>query len=224
MRVLELLACSAGPLRVRDIAERLDLGKPRVCRHLATLEAMELVRRVGRQGYGAGERLVRIAHHVLRERSLVETARSPLQALRDELQQTVTLSAPTDGGAVVLDCLESTEPAAITVRAGTLLRYPHSPAARLAAALGDARAEHPYDPKPAAQARQRWRAQGCDYEVDTQHTGLGGLAAPVFAGPLLVGLVSVVMSSRLLTPQPPSRMMQALRRSVRAIEQGLAMP
>jgi DNA-binding IclR family transcriptional regulator len=221
LRLLELLACNVGPLRVTDLAQRLDLGKPRVCRHLATLEAMGLVRRIGRQGYGVGERLTRMAHHVLRERTLAETARPLLQALRDELQQTVTLSAPGAGGAVVLDCFESPQAAAIVVRAGTLLRYPHSPAARLAVALGAATFDPGQDRQAAEEAMARWRERGVDHEVDTQHTGLGGVAAPIFAGQLLVGLVSVVVSSRLLMPQLPGRMVDALRRSVVAIEQGL---
>lgn len=221
LRVLELIACSSGPLRVTDIAQRLDLGKPRVCRHLATLEAMGFARRVGRQGYGIGERLTRIAHHALRERTLAEAARPALEALRDELRQTVTLSAPCADGAVVLACFESPQQTTIHVRPGTLLRYPHSPAARLAVAFGAAPGE-PDDAAQADEARRRWRARGVDYEQDTQGTGLGGVAAPLFAGAALVGMVSIVVSSRLLMPQPPAAIVAALRRSVAEIEKRLA--
>lgn len=224
LRVLELVACSLGPARVTAIAQTLALGKPRVSRHLATLEAMGLVRRAGRQGYVPGERLSRLAHHVLRERTIGDIAHPALEALRDDLRQTITLSAPAPEGAIVLHCYESPQPMSIHVRAGTLLRYPHSPAARLAIALaGDAEgASAP--PSTAAAAREalsRWRAQGIDYEIDTQGTGLGGVAAPVFAGRTLVGLVSVVLSSRLLMPAPPARLVQALRRSVSLIEDRL---
>ncbi len=227
LQMLELLAGSVGPVRVTEIAQRLELGKPRVCRHLATLEAMGLVRRVGRQGYSHGERLTRIAHQVLRDRTLGDAARPALQALRDELRQTVTLAAPTADGAVVLSCYAAARPEAIRVNPGTVLRYPHSPAARLAVALGAADAGAADagaagSPAAAGDALKRWRAQGVDYEVDTQGTGLGGVAAPVFAGTLLVGLVSVVVSSRVLLPKPPQQLVAQLRRSVAAIEGALA--
>lgn len=222
LQMLELLAGSVGPVRVTEIAQRLELGKPRVCRHLATLEAMGLVRRVGRQGYSHGERLTRIAHQVLRDRTLGDAARPALQALRDELRQTVTLAAPTADGAVVLSCYAAARPEAIRVNPGTVLRYPHSPAARLAVALGAADAGAAGSPAAAVDALKRWRAQGVDYEVDTQGTGLGGVAAPVFAGTLLVGLVSVVVSSRVLLPKPPRQLVAQLRRSVAAIEGALA--
>lgn len=231
LRVLELLACSLGPLRVTDIAGRLDLGKPRVCRHLATLEAMGLARRVGRQGYTFGERLRVMAHHVQRERTLGDVAQPLLEALRDDVRHTVVLSAPGADGAVVLGCAAGPQPAGIDVRAGTLLRYPHSPAARLAVALGAAPARGKGKSRsdgelasqaPAREALAHWRALGVDYERDTQGTGLGGVAAPVFAGTLLVALVSVVVPSRLLLSRPPAPLVAALRRNVAAIERGLA--
>ena len=101
LRILEMLAECIGPARVTDIAQQLSLGKPRVCRHLATLEAMGLARKVGRQGYVFGDRLTHIAHHVLRERTVGEIARPALEALRDDTGQTVTWSVPSGEGAVV---------------------------------------------------------------------------------------------------------------------------
>lgn len=225
LRILEILALHAGPIRVTDIARQLALGKPRVCRHLATLQDMGLARRVGRQGYSFGERMTRIAHCVLRQRTLSEMAGPGLESLRDKVGQTVTLSVPTPEGAVVLNCLDSGHTSAIRVTAGTVLRYPYSPAARLARAL-DGRAprvETAPAPQPAAlrDALLRWRECGADYEIDTQGTGLGGMAAPVFSGPALVGMVSIVMSSRLLMPVPPQRLFQALGQCVAEIQEAV---
>lgn len=227
LRILEMLAVHAGPVRVTDLARALSLGKPRVCRHLATLEAMGLARRVGRQGYSFGDRMTRMAHCVLRQRSLSEMARPALQALRDKLGQTVTLSVPMPDGAVVLDCLDSGQSEAIRVTAGTVLRYPYSPAARLARALEGGDVHQQIQQVQAGQqevvgrALARWRGCGADYEIDTQGTGLGGLAAPVFSGPALVGMVSIVMSSRLLMPVPPQRLFQALGQCVCEIEEAV---
>jgi DNA-binding IclR family transcriptional regulator len=218
LRLLELLAQTAGPVRVSDLASRLELTKPRVCRHLATLEGMGLARRAGRTGYTFGPRLTQMAHCVLRERTLSELAQPLLVALRDETGQTVTLSAPTEDGAVVLNCIESEQATSIRVRPGTVLRYPYSPAARLAMAMRASNIGSLPDLAAAQQARQRWQDTGVDYEIDTQHTGLGGVAAPVIAGEQLLGLVSLVVPSRLLMPQPPQALVAALLRAVTAIQ------
>jgi len=221
LRILEMLAECIGPARVTDIAQQLSLGKPRVCRHLATLEAMGLARKVGRQGYVFGDRLTHMAHHVLRERTVGEIARPALEALRDETGQTVTWSVPAEEGAVVLHCFESEQATTINVKAGTILRYPHSPAARLAKAFSKEIACGA-DEGPAQAARQRYEACGVDYEIDTQRTGLGGIAAPVLSGSQVLGMVSLVMSSRLLMPRPPLRLSGALRKCVEAIQHSVS--
>lgn len=221
LRVVELLACGGAPLRLTEIARALGLSKPRVCRHLATLQALGFVRRVGRAGWAAGERLAHIAQQVVRGRSLGECAQAQLEALRDELGLSVTLAVPAAGGAVVLDCCPGHGAQPIRVTAGTLLRYPHSPAARLAVALSPALSPVAAD---SAAALERWRTIGADYEADTQGTGLGGVAAPVFAGEKLLALVSVVLPTRLLLPRPPRRLLDALRRTVAAIEARIAPP
>lgn len=222
LRLLELLAQSVGPVRVSDLAAQLGLTRPRVCRHLATLEDMGLARRMGRDGYTFGTRFAQMAHSALRERTLSELAQPVLAALRDEVGQTVTLSAPTADGAVVLNCLESEQPTSIRVKPGTVLRYPYSPAARLAMALHEPTAPDLPDQAAAAQqARQRWQATGVDYEIDTQRTGLGGIAAPVFASGQLQALVSLVVPSRRLMPEPPPSLVAALLRAVRAMERSI---
>jgi len=219
VRILELLAHHVGPARVTDIALRLSLGKPRVCRHLSTLESMGLARKVGRQGYVFGERLTHMAHHVLRERTLGEIVRPALEALCEETGQTVTWSVPSQEGAVVLQCFESSRASmSISVKAGTALRYPHSPAARLARSF---QAAAPGDEDVTRQSWSRYQELGVDYEIDTQRTGLGGIAAPVLSGDSVLGLVSLVMSSRLLMPKPSSQLIGALRRCVAVIQESV---
>ena len=69
---------------------------------------------------------------------------------------------------------------------------------------------------------QRYEAAGVDYEIDTQSTGLGGIAAPVLSGSQVLGMVSLVMSSRLLMPRPPQRLSGALRKCVEAIQHSVS--
>lgn len=221
LRVLEALGQAGGTLRISELAERLNLTRPRVCRHLATLEAMGFARKLGRQGYTSGSRLVQMAHHVLRERTFSELAQPALEALRDELDETVTLAVPAEEGAVVLYCLESDKPTSIRVRQGTVLRYPYSPAGRLCVALATAQTQPAFSQdagEAALRAQACLQTHGVDFEIDTQFTGLGGVAAPVVVEGRFLGVVSLVVPSRQLMPTPPARMIAAVRRAVQTIE------
>ena len=225
LRVLEALGQGIGPVRISELADKLQLTRPRVCRHLATLEEMGFARKIGRQGYTFGTRLTQMAHQVVRERTFSELAQPTLEALRDEVGQTVTLSAPTREGAVVLICIESGQATSIRVKQGTILRYPHSPAARLAAAYSPAQLQATLAQRGEAAAelaRQRMKDQGVDFEIDTQGTGLGGIAAPVVVDGRLLGVVSLVLSSRQLMPAPSARVISAIRRAVNTLEKEAA--
>jgi DNA-binding IclR family transcriptional regulator len=218
VRILEAMAQSPGPVRVTQMAKALGLSKPRVCRHLATLERLDMVRRSGRQGYLPGSRFVHLGHTVIRTKSVTEVLLPALRALRDSTGHTATLSVPGSEGAVVLLCIESQQGPSIRVRPGTSLRYPHSPAARLAVALEREAQGSPAPRDAATWGAQRWRSEGADFEIDTQGTGIGGLAAPVFQQGRLAAIVSLVLSSGKLKPRPPQALLRAIGDAVQAME------
>ncbi|MBT9459012.1 MAG: helix-turn-helix domain-containing protein [Burkholderiaceae bacterium] len=132
-----------------------------------------------------------------------------------------------ENSGAALRSLESHQGASVAVRPGTFLEYPKSPAARLAVALaGDAAKSlagkrGAKDPHAAAALASlaRLNEVGADYELDTQGTGLGGVAAPVFDdSDKLAGVVSLVMPTRFVTPAPSAEMLAALKTCVEAIE------
>jgi IclR family KDG regulon transcriptional repressor len=121
--VLEAVAFSDEELGVTQIADRLNVTKGSVHRHLHTLvERGYLMQNpvTTRYAMGAKSRLLaRIAPDV----DLIQLAGGPMRALRDALGHTVVLSAMTPRGALVLATLASTSPIEIGVRAGSELSF-----------------------------------------------------------------------------------------------------
>lgn len=227
VRILEAIAESGGAVRVTELARLLSMTKARVSRHLQTLLGLGLVAKGAQEGYVFGWKLLQLGRAAVRDRTITELAKPHLQRLRDALQQTVILSLPHGDGCVVVLCVESRQQASVSVRPGTFLEFPKSPSARLSVALQSdvasllgARNDQRNDDAGAALASlTRLREHGVDFEVDTQGTGLGGVAAPVFdEGGKLAGVVSLVMPSRVLAPRPPEEMVRALRRCTADIE------
>jgi DNA-binding IclR family transcriptional regulator len=219
VRILEAIAENDGPIRVTALARRLELTKPRVCRHLATLTDLGLVEKAESDGYTFGAKLVHLGRAAVRDRSLSELAKPALVRLRDAVGQTVILAVPAADGATVVLCAESQQAASIAVRPGTRLQYPNSPSARLAMALqtsrGPARA-------PVLASLKRLQEIGADFESDALGTGIGGTAVPVFdAGRKLAAVISIVTPTRAITPQPPAEWVRALRRCAQEVEDAL---
>nr|WP_316643477.1 helix-turn-helix domain-containing protein [uncultured Roseateles sp.] len=228
VQILEAIAESGGAVRVTELSRVLHMTKARVSRHLQTLLSLGLVEKsAGVEGYTFGWKLMQLGRAAVRDRTITELAKPHLMALRDAVGQTVILSLPSKDGSVVVLCVESHQGASVAVRPGTFLEYPKSPAARLAVALaGDAAKSlagkrGAKDPHAAAALASlaRLNEVGADYELDTQGTGLGGVAAPVFDdSDKLAGVVSLVMPTRFVTPAPSAEMLAALKACVEAIE------
>lgn len=228
VQILEAIAESGGAVRVTELSRVLNMTKARVSRHLQTLLSLGLVEKsAGVEGYTFGWKLMQLGRAAVRDRTITELAKPHLMALRDTVGQTVILSLPSKDGSVVVLCVESHQGASVAVRPGTFLEYPKSPAARLAVALAGDAAQSlagkrgAKDPHAAAALASlaRLNEVGADYELDTQGTGLGGVAAPVFDdSDKLAGVVSLVMPTRFVTPAPSAEMLAALKTCVEAIE------
>lgn len=228
VHILEAIAENGGAVRVTELARLLDMTKARVSRHLQTLLSLGLVEKAAAEGYTFGWKLLQLGRAAVRDRTITELAKPHLQELRDALDHTVILSLPAKDGSIVVLCVESRQSASVSVRPGTFLEFPKSPAARLSVALQSnaaralaAGSKRGADKNAGAalSSLARLHEAGADYEVDTQGTGLGGVAAPLFDdSDKLAGVVSLVMPSRFVAPKPNAEMIRALRRCVTAIE------
>ncbi|WP_170149661.1 IclR family transcriptional regulator [Rhodoplanes roseus] len=121
--VLEAIAFSGDELGVTQLAEKLDVTKGSVHRHLHTLvERGYLVQNPATTRYAIGPKS-RLLARFAPDADLIQVAEAPMRELRDRLGHTVVLSALTPRGALVLATLASTSPIEIGVRPGSELPF-----------------------------------------------------------------------------------------------------
>jgi DNA-binding IclR family transcriptional regulator len=121
--VLEAVAFSNDELGVTQIAERLNMTKGSVHRHLQTLvERGYLTQNSSTSRYAIGPKSRLLARHAP-DADLVRLAEGPMRQLRDAVDQPIVLSEMTPRGALVLHKLSGTSPIEIGVRSGSELTF-----------------------------------------------------------------------------------------------------
>jgi IclR family KDG regulon transcriptional repressor len=234
--VLETVACSGEELGVTQVAERLNLTKGSVHRHLLTLvECGYLVQNPLTTRYRLGPKsrlLARLAPDV----DLVQLAESPMHELRDRLGHSVVLSATTPRGALVLSTVPGTSAIEIGVRPGSELSFHASAQGKILLA---------FSPRP-----QQERVLSRPLQSFTSHTlvdrslleeellravrlgfaaapeeamlGINAVAAPIFdERDSCVGSVALVGSIQFLPAEPDPDSISALKAAAERISQTL---
>lgn len=120
LSILELLAAHPDGMRMREIAERLDLPANSVFRITATLEDRGYLLREGDDmRYTLSRKLLSLGYAAIGEDKLIEHALGAMQVLRDETQETVLVGVRADTQGVVLEQVASTQPVKFLVDPGT---------------------------------------------------------------------------------------------------------
>ncbi|MGA7454805.1 MAG: IclR family transcriptional regulator [Rhodoplanes sp.] len=121
--VLETVSFADEEMGVTQIAERLNVTKGSVHRHLHTLvERGYLAQNPATSRYTIGPKS-RLLARLAPETDLVQLAEGPMRELRDALGHTVVLSEMTPRGALVLAEVASISPIEIGVRPGSELSF-----------------------------------------------------------------------------------------------------
>ena len=134
-QILEALAGSGGPVRLADLSRQLGLPRARIHRHLKTLRELGYVsqERNGER-YWLGTRLFHLGQAAMEQFEITRIADRPMHELREKLGQTVVLSTPVNGEALVVAAVESENIVKISVRTGVRLSAPDSAQGRIALA------------------------------------------------------------------------------------------
>ena len=234
--VLEAVAFSGEELGVTQLAERLDLTKGSVHRHLLTLvERGYLVQNPVNTRYAIGPKsrlLARLAPDV----DLLQLAEGSMRELRDQLGHSVVLSARTPRGALVLNTVQGTFAIEIGVRPGSELSFHGSAQGKILLAFA---------PRP-----QQERVLSRPLQSFTTHTlvdrrlveeelvravklgfasapeeamlGINSIAAPIFdEKDACVGAVALVGSIQFLPAQPDLASISALKATADQISRKL---
>jgi IclR family KDG regulon transcriptional repressor len=224
--VLEAVAFSDDELGVTQIAERLNMTKGSVHRHLQTLvERGYLAQNSTTSRYAIGPKSRLLARHAP-DADLVHLAEGPMRQLRDALGHPVVLSEMTPRGALVLSKLSGTAPIEIGVRSGSELTFHASAQGKVMLAF----APRPLRARVLARPLQRFTdktmvsARRIEQELldvarlgfasapEENMLGLNAVAAPIFdAQDACIAALAIVGSIQFLPEKPrPSDVVQLI--------------
>ena len=215
--VLEAVAFSDDELGVTQIAERLNMTKGSVHRHLQTLvERGYLAQNSTTSRYAIGPKSRLLARHAP-DADLVHLAEGPMRQLRDALGHPVVLSEMTPRGALVLNKLSGTAPIEIGVRPGSELTFHASAQGKVMLAF----APRPLQMRVLAQPLERFTDKtiisvrriekelqeiarlGFASAPEEAMLALNAVAAPIFdAQDACIATVAIVASIQFLPEKP----------------------
>jgi IclR family KDG regulon transcriptional repressor len=210
--VLEALAAAGKPVRLTELAEQLGEAKARIHRHLTTLRSVGLVDQDrSSERYRLGWKLVNLGQAAADQFEIRAIAEPFLLRLRDLARQTVVLSVPVNGEAMVTLVMESANLVTISVRQGARLPAHASAQGRIALAFSPPELQRRIlarklpqlttrsitDPALIRARLQQIRDQLYEHAPGDTLLGISTLAAPLLDHEdRLVGIVALVGSEQ----------------------------
>jgi DNA-binding IclR family transcriptional regulator len=120
LTILELLAKHPGGIRMREIAEKLDLPSNAVFRITGVLEQRGyLLREKESMRYFLSRKLLSLGYAAIAEGNLIENSLDVMRHLRDETGETVLIGVRAELQGVVLERIASNQPVKFLVDPGT---------------------------------------------------------------------------------------------------------
>jgi IclR family transcriptional regulator, KDG regulon repressor len=234
--VLEAVALANEELGVTQIAERLNVTKGSVHRHLSTwVSRGYLLQNPTTSRYAIGPK-GRLLARLAPDTDLVQLAEGSMRDLRDALGHTVVLSEMTPRGALVLAKLVGTSPIEIGVRAGSELPFHASAQGKVVLAF----APHPFQARVLSRSLETFTAHTitsaeriqkalteiarCGYASAPQEAmlGINAVAAPIFdRNDACIGALAIVGSIQFLPGKPRPKDIASLVRASREISRKL---
>lgn len=223
--ILEEMVRQNEPSRVTDLANALGMPRARIYRYLQTLVSLGYVRQDPvTERYRLTLKLYHLGQAIADGTQLIAAARPVLQALRDAVGQTVTISIPESTGMRVLDIVRVETPVQIVTRPGAILSVYRSAQGKIALAFGTMDTSGlPDTDQPRDRARfdaEVARARDTGWAVAPEETlpGVNALSAPIFdIDNRLVATITVVGPVTDLEPEPAPHFIAALSRAAREI-------
>lgn len=224
--VLEAVAFSGEELGVTQIAERLQLTKGSVHRHLLTLvERGYLAQNQMTTRYGIGTK-GRLLSRLAPDADMARLAEGPMRELRDRCGHSVVLSSMSPRGALVMLTIAGTSAIEIGVRPGSELPYHASAQGKVMLAFAPpamrervftatrARFTSNTITDAAAVEDDLARIIRRGYGVAPEETmiGINAVAAPIFdATDACIASVALVGSIQFLPANPPAALLKNLK-------------
>jgi len=232
-QIIEALAAAGQPMRLTALANHLGEPKARMHRHLSTLKHLGFVDQDAQtECYKLGLKLAHIGQAAMDQFDLRRLAEPYMLKLRDLTGQTVVLSIPASGDAIVTAVCESPNLVTISVRLGYRLPAHASAQGRLTLAFAPSELQQrvlgrrlqsftPHTMADAAKLRERLarlRAQLYEVSMDETLLGISAVAAPILDfHNELIGAIAIVGTTQYVhEPVEPEQLLY-LRACAKAI-------
>ena len=232
-QVIEALAAAGQPMRVTALANQLGEGKAKIYRHLSTLKYLGFVDQDSQtECYRLGPKLVHIGQAATDQFDLRRLAEPYMMRLRDLTHQTVVLSMPAAGDAIVNAVSDSPNFVTISVRLGYRLPAHASAQGRVTLAFAPPQTQQRVlarklqaftprtivDPAKLRQRLTRIREELYDVAMDETLLGISAVAAPIlnFENEL-VGSIAIVGTTQYVHEPVEPDQLQLLRACTKAL-------
>jgi IclR family acetate operon transcriptional repressor len=232
-QIIEALAAAGQPMRLTALANQLGEPKAKMHRHLSTLKHLGFVDQDAKtETYRLGLKLVYIGQSAIDQFDLRRLAEPYMSRLRDFTRQTVVLSTPASGDAIINAVVESPNLVTISVRLGYRLPAHASAQGRLNLAFAPpamqqrilARKLQVFTPRTMvdpAKLRERLtqiRQQLFDVSMDETLLGISAVAAPILNfDNELVGAIAIVGTTQDVHEPVDPEQLKLLRACTKAI-------
>ena len=232
-QIIEALAAAGQPMRLTALANQLGEPKAKMHRHLSTLKHLGFVDQDAKtETYRLGLKLVYIGQSAIDQFDLRRLAEPYMSRLRDLTRQTVVLSTPASGDAIINAVVESPNLVTISVRLGYRLPAHASAQGRLNLAFAPpavqqrilARKLQTFTPRTMvdpAKLRERLtqiRQQLFDVSMDETLLGISAVAAPILNfDNELVGVIAIVGTTQDVHEPVDPEQLKLLRACTKAI-------
>jgi len=136
VRLLQALATHRHAMMLRDLALAADMSAAKAHRYLVSFIRMGLIEQDGSTGrYDLGSFALRLGLVALGRLDAFELARKVLAELRDQLDQTMAAAVWGNHGATIVQWLDSSHPATVSLRIGAVMPLVSSATGRCFAAF-----------------------------------------------------------------------------------------
>jgi IclR family KDG regulon transcriptional repressor len=232
-QIIEALATAGQPMRLTTLANQLGEPKARMHRHLSTLKYLGFVDQDAQtECYKLGPKLVHIGQAAIDQFDLRRLAEPYMLRLRDLTEQTVVLSMPASGDAIVSAVCESPNLVTISVRLGYRLPAHASAQGRLTLAFAPPEVQQRVlgrklqaftprtitDPAQLRERLKRVRTQLYEVSMDETLLGISAVAASILNfDNELVGAIAVVGTTQYVHEPVEPKQLQYLRACSKAI-------
>jgi IclR family KDG regulon transcriptional repressor len=231
--ILEALATAAQPVRLTALANQLGETKAKMHRHLSTLRSLGFVDQDSQtECYRLGPKLVHLGQAATDQFDLRRLAEPYMAKLRDLTRQTVVLSMPANGDAIVNAVVDSPNLVTISVRLGYRLPAHASAQGRVTLAYAPAAVQQrvfarklaSFTPRTivdvaSLRARlEKIRHEFYEVAMDETMLGISAVAAPVMNfGGELVGAIAIVGTTQYVHEPVEPEQLKLLRACAKAL-------